>query len=421
MKSERVITVGLRKEKESFKTFARRMEELRRLVETAGGGVVAELSQQRLHPVPATYVGSGKLQEIGQTIEDLGVKTVIFDDDLSAAQQKNIEKQIPAKIIDRTRLILDIFARRARTREGQLQVELAQLTYLVPRLTGAWRGFSQQVGGIGTRGPGEKKIEVERRYVRERIKRLKKEIAHIRLAREQARANRQSVPIPQISLVGYTNVGKSTLLNALVEPKGSIYADDKLFATLDPTTRRVKLPGGRTVLFTDTVGFIQNLPDDLMSAFQATLEEVTQSTLLVHMVDGTAENREEQKKTVQDVLKSLQADRISTLTVTNKADQLTDNQKTGIQNNGTLLMSAKTGEGIDFLLKTVEGQLEESLLDVTFELPHTKRNLLSTIYRTGRIVSEKANATSTSLRVKIDPANWKRLSHHLRVHMEENK
>src|SRR4051812_29297355 len=262
---EQVVTVGIRNPRQPISKFDSLMQELRRLVETAGGAVVRQFEQPREKKDPATLVGRGKIEEVSRAIAGTGIKTVVFDDDLTAAQQKNIEKIIKAKVIDRTRLILDIFARRAKTREGQLQIELAQLNYLVPRLTGAWRGYSQQVGGIGMRGPGERKIEVERRYVRERIKRLKKEIEEIREHRDRARGSRQAVPLPQIAMIGYTNVGKSTLLNALVG-ESAVYADDKLFATLDPTTRRVKLPAGRSILFTDTVGFIQKLPHDLVAA-----------------------------------------------------------------------------------------------------------------------------------------------------------
>ena len=210
---EKVVLVGIKRPSQSGRDFLDSMEELRRLVETAGGSVVAQFRQSREHPDPATMVGLGKLIKLTQYIQNTGVKTVIFDDDLSSAQQKNIEKEVKTKVLDRTRLILDIFAQRARSREGQMQVELAQLNYLVPRLTGAWRGFSQQVGGIGTRGPGERKIEVERRYVRERIKHLNKDIDEIQQHRHRARQSRQNVPIPQVALVGYTNVGKSTLLN----------------------------------------------------------------------------------------------------------------------------------------------------------------------------------------------------------------
>ncbi len=411
-RAEKVVTVGILRPGQTENRFGALREELRRLVDTAGGLVVKEFAQKRARFDPATLIGKGKAAEIGQEIKSLGIRTVIFDDDLTAAQQKNIEKLIPAKIIDRTRLILDIFARRARTREGQIQVELAQLNYLVPRLTGAWRGFSQQVGGIGTRGPGERKIEVERRYVRERIKRLKREIEEVRKGRSRARHSRRSVPIPQIALVGYTNVGKSTLLNALVG-KDVVYADDKLFATLDPTTRRVKLPGGRSVLFTDTVGFVQKLPHHLVAAFRATLEEVSEAALLVHLVDASAEDRADQQKTVLDVLQELGAQTLPMITVMSKADRATPSQKEAWRKQGLPFVSAKTGEGVAAMLSQIQNMLEEPLLEVVFDLPHSQRRLIAEIYKTGRIVAERPTEKGTFLRVRIDPANWKRISRQL--------
>lgn len=388
------------------------MDELKRLVETAGGHVVEEMSQIRSHPSPSTYMGIGKIQEIAERAAARKIKSVIFDNDLTASQQKKIEKAIKAKIVDRTRLILDIFAQRARTKEGQMQVELAQLNYLVPRLTGSWRGFSQQVGGIGTRGPGERKIEVERRYVRERIKRLKNDIEDIRSHRTLSRTNRQDVPIPQIALVGYTNVGKSTLLNSLVGDT-AVYADDKLFATLDPTTRRVKLPSGKSVLFTDTVGFIQNLPPALMAAFHATLEEITQAQLLVHVVDATAENRNDQIKTVEKVIKDLEADSVPRLTVMNKVDRLSAQERRQLTRHGIIPISAKSKTGLDEFLTAVEEQLSRHLLDVTFDLPYNKRNLLGHIYKTAHVLSEQATDKGTTLHMKMDEANWQRLQHQL--------
>lgn len=409
---ERVVTVGIRQPNQPARQFSSLMEELRRLVETAGGEVVGEFSQQRDRLDPATLIGKGKIDELSVSIRQSGIKTVIFDDDLTAAQQKNIEKIVPAKIVDRTRLILDIFAQRAHTREGQLQVELAQLNYLVPRLTGSWRGFSQQMGGIGTRGPGERKIEVERRYVRERIKRLKKEIEEIRNHRERARVGRRQVPLPQIALVGYTNVGKSTLLNALIG-EGAVYADDKLFATLDPTTRRVKLPDGRTVLFTDTVGFIQKLPHDLVAAFRATLEEVIEATILVHVVDATAEDRALQQQTVEDVIQSLGAGKIPMMTVINKADQLSSAEIQAHKRRGTIPISARKGTGLAEFLKAIEEKLDENLMEVTLDLPHTHQRLMSDLYRTAHILSQKPMRNGTRLRLRIDPANWSRINQEL--------
>ncbi len=412
---EKVITIGLRKSGMRATLFQSHMDELRRLVETAEGEVVEEFSQTRPHPSPSTYMGIGKIKEISDRAKALKIKTIIFDNDLTASQQKKIEKIIPAKIVDRTRLILDIFAKRARTKEGQLQVELAQLNYLVPRLTGSWRGYSQQSGGIGTRGPGERKIEVERRYVRERIKHLKAGIDEIRSHRNLSRVNRASVPLPQIALVGYTNAGKSTLLNSLVGDKDAVYADDKLFATLDPTTRRVRLPAGRTVLFTDTVGFIQNLPQSLMAAFHATLEEMTRANLLIHVVDATAPNQQEQVKTVLDVIKNLEADKIPMLIVANKVDLLPISQREQLRKAGALPISASTKEGLNQFLLAVEKQLSQSLLDVTFELPYSKRNLLGHIYKTAHVISENSTEKGSVLHVRLDQNNWEKLQHQLRI------
>jgi len=408
---EQVATVGIRLPREQSGRFESLMEELKRLVETAGGEVVKEFSQARPRKDPATLIGKGKIEEIQQEIAGTGIKTVVFDDDLTPAQQKNIEKMLRAKVVDRTRLILDIFALRARSREGQLQIELAQLNYLVPRLTGAWRGYSQQAGGIGTRGPGEKKIEVERRYVRERIKRLKKEIEDVRQHRERARVGRQKVPIPQIGLVGYTNVGKSTLLNSLIGKIDEVYADDKLFATLDPTTRRVKLPAGRTVLFTDTVGFIQKLPTELVAAFRATLEEVAEATLLIHVVDAAAHDWVEQQKTVLEVIKTLGAENIPMITVFNKIDLVPEKLRQTLERKDNYCISGKNGDGLAALLAAIEKKLDGGLIEVAFDLPHDKQRLLSDIYRTAHILAQKSTAEGTHFRLLIDPANWKKMSH----------
>lgn len=412
--AENILAVGLRRTNQPHQKFSHQMEELTRLVETAGGRVVEIVVQTRPHPDPGTLVGAGKIAELRERVEQTGIKTVVFDDELSPAQQKKIEKLIPAKIIDRTRLILDIFAQRARTKEGQLQVELAQLNYLVPRLTGAWRGFSQQLGGIGTRGPGERKIEVERRYVRERIKHLKKNIESIRAHRGRARGHREAVPLPQIALVGYTNVGKSTLLNSLTGHR-EIYADDKLFATLDPTTRRVKLPGGQWVLFTDTVGFIEKLPPFLMAAFRATLEEVAHASLLVHVVDINAANRNEQEKSVLETIKKIQAGDRPLLTVYNKADLLSDHQKETLHRYGKLLLSATNKDGVRRFLEAIEEKLDDALIEVSFTLPHRRHSLLGTIYRTGHIVDQHPTEEGTDLRIRIDPANWEKLSKDLKL------
>ncbi|MBD3271779.1 MAG: GTPase HflX, partial [Elusimicrobia bacterium] len=273
---EKVILVGVsypkkRNKKNSNHTISS-LEELKRLTNTAGGTSVATIIQNREKPDPAYLIGRGKALELFNLSRSLNTKTIIFDEELTPAQQRNLEDITKTKVIDRTRLILDIFARRAHTREGALQVELAQMQYLITRLTGWGRGFSQQLGGIGTRGPGERKLEVESRHMRNRITTLKKELAYLRKHRDIQRKKRTYVPLPTITLIGYTNAGKSTLLNtlSLAEAEHRVYVDDKLFATLDPTTRRVTLPDDQIVLFTDTVGFIRKLPHSLIAAFHAT-------------------------------------------------------------------------------------------------------------------------------------------------------
>lgn len=270
----------------------------------------------------ALFIGTGKAEEIARAAEELAASAVIFDDEITPAQQKNLEAIIPAKVIDRTRLILDIFASRARTQEGRLQVELAQLNYLLPRLSGHGTAMMQQKGGIGMRGPGERKLEYDRRRLRLRITKLEKEIEHVKSGRTLRRQRRGDVPLPQIAIVGYTNAGKSTLLNALTR-QNAVYADDKLFATLDPTTRRVVGANGAQMLFTDTVGFIQKLPHSLVSAFRATLEETKFADLILHVQDASSPELAAQQETVQRILAELDAQNTPVIDVFNKAELLT--------------------------------------------------------------------------------------------------
>ena len=413
---ERVLLIGLKRPKQTLAEAQTSLEELSRLVDTAGGTVAGQVIQPRARLDPATLIGWGKVAEIAERVKKDRLQTVIFDDDLAPAQQRNLERQIPAKILDRTRLILDIFARRARTREGILQVELAQLNYRLPRLGGLGLKLSQQVGGIGTRGPGERMLEVDRRHLKERIRRLKTEIEHIRHHRERVREDRRNIPLPQVALIGYTNAGKSTLLNTATQANGHrVYADDKLFATLDPTTRRVKLPGGRLALLTDTVGFIQKLPTHLVAAFRATLEEVTQANLLVHVVDASNPRYPEQMRTVGKVLKELGAEKIPSLTIYNKADRLKKNDLRSLARQNALPLSAKTGEGMEEFLKNVEGELDKNLIEESFELPYDRRELLTQVYRAGKVLEETPGPQGTTVRVRIDPANWKKIVHALKA------
>ncbi len=405
---EKVLLVGVAKKGRQGDGHS--LEELRRLTETAGGRVVASVQQRLERLRPDLLIGSGKAAEIAAIVRDSGAKTVIFDEELSAAQQKSLEETLGAKILDRTRLILDIFASRARTREGELQVELAQLSYLLPRLTGSWRGFSQQVGGIGTRGPGERKLEYERRHIRRRIETLRRDIERLRKQRGVQRHRRRSVPVPQVALVGYTNVGKSSLLNALTGKEAAL-ADDKLFATLDPTTRRARLPRGGWAVFTDTVGFIQKLPTALIAAFRSTLEEAALADCLVHVLDATAEDLETQKRTVESVLGELSANRLPCVEALNKADLLSvpDLQKLQRRHPEAVPISTRTGRGLGQLLKRIEEALRGRWLLREIDLAASQAGLLADIYACSQVLERSQRGEKLRLKLRITQENWKRL------------
>lgn len=404
---ERAAVVGVRLKGGDQRAEDASLEELKRLLETAGGVAVATVVQERFRRDPATLVGAGKAEEIAGLVRTLSLSAVVFDEELSPSQQMNLQELIPAKIIDRTRLILDIFAQRARTREGKLQVELAQVNYLLPRVTERYGRFEQQTGGIGTRGPGERKLEISQRRLRDRIVRLKREIEGVRNQRSLQRDNRRRTPLPLVAIVGYTNAGKSTLLNALRTSRArDVLADDKLFATLDPTTRRVKLPGGRLALFVDTVGFIQRLPHHLVAAFHATLEEARDSDFVVHVLDASNPAWPDQKKVVETVLSELGADKLPRLDVFNKSDALTVSQKAQAKRAGRFLVSARTGDGLRRFLEWIEARLDAGLEERNFVLPHDRRDLLPLLYGVGRIVSEKPAPGGTRFRVKLDDKNW---------------
>ena len=350
---ERVILVSVSlktssHEEESF-------EELHRLAHTAGGEVVQTFRVRVGAFQAATLLGSGKAEEIAQSVRLYAAQSVIFDEEISPAQQKNLEKIIPAKVIDRTRLILDIFAQRARTQEGKLQVELAQLKYLLPRLGGQGTAKKKKKGGIGLRGPGETKLEYDKRRLRLRISKLEKEIEEVKKERSLRRQRRGQIPLPQIAIVGYTNAGKSTLLNALTQ-QASVYADDKLFATLDPTTRRVHMPAGGEMLFTDTVGFIQKLPHSLVSSFRATLEETTFADVILHVQDAASAHRVQQASTVRKILAELGVRETPVIEVFNKADLVSPIRRRRVQeqNPHAVFISASQQTGLPLLLERVE-------------------------------------------------------------------
>ncbi len=397
------------------------LTELARLAETAGATVTGQTLQSLDKPNNATLIGEGKIAELCALAFQKKFDTLIFDEELKPAQQKNLAERIPVKILDRTRLILDIFAQRARTREGILQVELAQLSYMLPRITERYGTFEQQTGGIGTRGPGERKLEVEARHIRDRMSKLKRELESVKMHREIARERRHAIPLPVVAIVGYTNAGKSTLLNALVKTAGKskedVYADDKLFATLDPTTRRIALPSGRIALFTDTVGFIKKLPTHLIAAFRATLEETVDADLLLHVIDASDPQREAHGKTVIEILNSLDdgsrkaADRM--LSVYNKIDAVAD--KKGLKVAGgtaagaAISVSAVRKTGLGTLLNAVEKRLSQRLIETEVYLPFEKMNLLSALYRFGKVEKVTHQTRGMKVQLRLEPAHWSQL------------
>lgn len=398
------------------------LSELERLAETAGVRVVGRLEQRLDRPNSATFIGSGKVQELIALRADTGAQVVIFDDELSPAQQRELERAIAVpdvKVLDRTAIILDIFAQHAHTREGALQVELAQYEYRLPRLTRAWTHLARQAGGasarggaggVGLRGPGETQLEVDRREISRRIAHLKRELEEVRAHRAQYRRRRSEDAVPVVALVGYTNAGKSTLLNAL---SGSdVFAADQLFATLDPTTRRIRLPGGREVLVTDTVGFIQKLPTTLIAAFRATLEEIAEADLVLHLVDITHQNAEQQAATVLQVLAELKATDLPRITVLNKVDALPGTEARSIADAAgaqTVAISALTGQGLPGLLTCIEEVLDEQLVSVNLFLPYQRGDLLGLIHQRGVIVRETHDSTGTRIRGRIPIALLPRL------------
>lgn len=379
---------------------------MEQLARTAGAEVVGVLTQRLDRPNPAFFIGRGKLQELIRLRNATDADLVIFDDDLSPIQHRNLERALGVKVIDRTMLILDVFAQRARTREGKLQVELAQHEYLLPRLVGLWSHLheEQQRGGIGMRGPGESQLELDRRLIKRRIEHLKKELEEVRRHRELHRKQRRKNPIPIVSIVGYTNAGKSTLFNAL--SGADVLVEDKLFATLDPTTRRVQLPDGRDILITDTVGFIQKLPPMVVEAFKATLEELEEADLLLHVVDITHPNAAEQSQAVDAVLESLGLGEKPKLLVLNKVDLLVPGDWDGGKfdediSDFPLFISAAKGWGLRRLLRAIARALSEEMVPISVYIPYEEMELLDLFRRRGIIVHREYDAKGMFIEGKI--------------------
>jgi len=380
------------------------LAELRTLAESAGAQIAGEILQRREKPDPATLVGAGKLEEIAGAAAAVNADVLLFDHDLSPSQQRNIEKIVDRRVIDRTQLILDIFARHARTREGQLQVELAQLQYMLPRLAGRGIEMSQLGGGIGTRGPGETQLETDRRKIYRRIRHVEEQIENVRRIRTQQRQRRESAPVATVALVGYTNAGKSTLFNALT--KAGVLSSSRMFATLDPTIRGVELPSKRKVLLSDTVGFIRNLPHTLVSAFRATLEEVQRASLVLHVSDASSRLSAEQDAQVEIVLKELEAEKKPRLRVMNKVDLLDDEVAEGLiadsaRTGQTMYVSAVEGTGLDRLLERIDAMIEEDPVSrVHLSVPQKEGKLLALLEAKARIHSRKYKGGNVELEVE---------------------
>ena len=363
------------------------LDELRALAGSAGAQIAGEFMQRRDRPDPATLIGKGKLEEIAGAAASVTADVILFDHDLTPSQQRNIERVVNTRVIDRTQLILDIFARHARTREGQLQMELAQLDYMLPRLAGRGIEMSQLGGGIGTRGPGETQLETDRRKIHRRIRHVKQQLEDVRRVRAQQRQRRESVPVATVALVGYTNAGKSTLFNALTQ--AHVLASPRMFATLDPTIRSVELPSRRKALMSDTVGFIRHLPHTLVSAFRATLEEVQRASLILQVSDASSPISAEQDAQVETVLKELEADKRPRLRVMNKIDLLPPKQRESLRDDGqTIHVSAAKGIGLGALLDRVDAMLDEDRPSrVRLRIPQKEGKTLALLQARARIYS----------------------------------
>ena len=363
------------------------LEEFRELVLSAGGEIAAEIVQRRPKPDPATLIGRGKVEEIAGVAASARADVALFNHNLTPTQLRNLEDALPCRVVDRTQLILDIFARHARTREGQLQVETAQLEYMLPRLTGRGAAMSQLGGGIGTRGPGETQLETDRRRIQRRLQHLKEELESVRRVRAQQRQRRESVPVPAVALVGYTNAGKSTLFNRLTQ--GEVLESARMFATLDPKLKAMLLPSRRKILLSDTVGFIRDLPHTLVTSFRATLEEVQKAEVLVHVQDASSEMRDEHKAEVEKVLDELGVLGKPRIEVLNKIDLLTDEQRAGLEASGAIAVSAKQGLGIEKLLVRIDASLvADPVIEQSFEIPQSEGTALAAL-GAGAVIRER--------------------------------
>lgn len=408
---ETAFAVGVMAPKQKRYEAEESFSELKSLLSTAGARVTHESLVEIRQFNPSTFVGHGKVEELKHKIQQLKPDVVVVDSELSPVQSRNLESEWQVRVVDRTGLILDIFAQQARSKEGKLQVELAQYQYLLPRLVRAWTHLSKQRGGaIGLRGPGETQLEVDRRRARERIVQLKKDLRKVSSSRQIHRQKRQSVPMPTISLIGYTNAGKSTLFNSLV--KGGVIADDKLFSTLDPKTKKLRLPSGQQVLLSDTVGFIRNLPHELIESFKSTFEEVADSDLIIHVIDASHPNRSQHIETVELVLKELELTHIPVVKALNKIDRMdlhAAEALAGVFKGGSVRTAALSGAGLDDLLLKVEERLAQTYYKrMRLLIPYSQARALSELYEHGRVISLKSLPEGSEVDVSLPP-KWQNI------------
>ena len=413
---EKVVLVGVWTEG-TAQMAENSLEELKALAETAGAQVMEGVIQRRPTPDPATYIGSGKVTELRELVVHTGADTVICDGELSPAQLQKLEVKLKVKVIDRVALILDIFAQHATSREGKAQVELAQISYLLPRLRGWGESLSRQVGGraaggagIGGRGPGETKIETDRRRIRDRQAKLRREIAEMKIARDTKRQERHRNNIPSVAIAGYTNAGKSSLLNRLTN--AGVLVENALFATLDPTTRRNETTEGRIYTLTDTVGFVRHLPHQLVDAFKSTLEEVTDADLIVHVVDGSHPDPFEQIRAVRQVISEIGAAEVPELIAINKADIAEPEKIMALLRNesNSFAFSAKTGFGIDNLLRAIENSLPHPNIEIDTVIPYNRGDLVNAIHEKGEVLEEEYRPEGTYVRALVDDRLAKRVN-----------
>ncbi len=403
LRLERVVLVGVWTEG-TVQDAENSMAELAALAETAGSQVLENVYQRRDKPDPATYIGRGKVDGVREIVQSTGADTVIMDGELAPSQLRNLEDKLKVKVVDRTALILDIFAQHAKSKEGQAQVELAQLSYMKQRLRGWGSSLSRQAGGIGGRGPGETKIETDRRRINDKVAKLRRELAHMKTTRQTKRNERRRNAIPSVAIAGYTNAGKSSLLNRLTD--AGVLVEDSLFATLDPTTRRTTTSDGRIYTLSDTVGFVRHLPHDLIEAFRSTLEEVAEADLVVHVVDGSHPDPEGQLSAVRAVFADIDASGVKELVVINKADMADPITLARLRQRElhSVICSAKTGEGIEDVLAAIEGDLPRPDVDVRLLLPYSRGDLLSRIHDHGEVLTLDHTGEGTLVHARVSEA-----------------